>query len=366
VTFLAALLSACDKSADTAEAVPITIAITGSKEVYDYDASFFNGIRMAIDDCNQEYKDQGIIAKTVFYDDEYDYEKGLLISKKIADDPKITAVFGSHSFAILDAAAPIFEESGKILIAVNGMMDKSITDKKYKMIFRNTFGEEDMGASLASYAQKQGIDRIAICHSDTEFENYLAAAFCKEGLSSGIKILDITSQLGSEKDFEKLINRWKAINVKGVVVTRDAIKDAFSIASYIRSNAKEMVIYGDFSFDASDMLEEYSEVAEKIVIPTLVPIKKTKHLDDFELRYEKIYKEKPTWWAAHGYDSVRLIVDTAARSGTNDSKIIAEQIHASTGYEGLTGTILFDENGVLDKREPTYSIVKGGKLVSEE
>lgn len=160
----------------------LNIAVMGSKQVYDYDTSFLNGVEMAVNDFNKQYSQSGFIANYEIYDDEYDFEKGVVIAKQLSTDPEITAVIGSHSFNILDASVDFFEDSGKILIAANGMMDKSITNKKYKYIFRNTFGETEMGASMADHAAKAGADRIAVYHSDTEYENNMGMAFGKRAL----------------------------------------------------------------------------------------------------------------------------------------------------------------------------------------
>ncbi len=365
---LSVLLSACGQSqqASGQGEKKITIAVMGSQEVYAYDPSFFNGIKMAAQDCNEAYEAAGITISLAFYDDGYEYEKGLLLSSLLAGDEAVTAVFGSHSFEILDAGAPVFENAGKILLAVNGMMDRTIEGKRYGMIFRNTFGEKDMGASLALYAARRDIARIAICRSDTEFENNLALAFCSEAQKAGLSVVDITSELGVARDFNKKLEKWRTLEVDGVVISRDAIKDAFTLASYIKEGLQDAALFGDFSFDAGEMLVQYRDDTEGLVMPALVPVKSSPELSAFYERYRERYGEEPTWWAAHGYDSVRLIAQAAYESGTNDPEAIARFLHESGGYQGLTGKIAFDGEGLLTGREPTYSVVRDARLTGEE
>ncbi len=342
----------------------LSIAVMGSKQVYDYDTSFLNGIEMAINEFNQQHSGNGFSATYKIYDDEYDFEKGVVIAKKLSSDPQITAVIGSHSFNILDASVDFFEESKKILIAANGMMDKSIVSKKYKYVFRNTFGETEMGASMADHAAEIGADRIAIYHSNTEFENNMGMAFSKRALESGLKVLDDVSEIGSQKDFDNLYKRWEAIGINCVMISQESIADAFMLAERIRRKSGNIKIYGDFSFDADEMLMENKEFVEGIIIPTLVPVSQSKTLEDFNTRYKETYGSEPTWWAAHAYDSVRMVLDTAVQVDSNIPEKIAEGLHLEMGYQGIIGKITFDESGLLTNMSPVYSVVEDGRLVN--
>ena len=342
----------------------LSIAVMGSRQVYDYDPSFLNGIGMAVNDFNRQHSGGVFSATYNIYDDEYDFEKGVVIAKKLASDPKITAVIGSHSFNILDASVGFFEDSKKILIAANGMMDKSIVNKNYKYVFRNTFGEAEMGSSMADHAAKAGADRIAIYHSDTEYENNMGMAFGKRALENGLKVLDDVSEIGSQKDFDNIYKRWEAIGINCVMISQESIADAFMLAERIRKKSGTIKVYGDFSFDAEEMLMENKEYVEGIVIPTLVPISQSKALEDFNSRYKEIYGSEPTWWAAHAYDTARMVLDTAVLADSNSPEKIAEGLHSKTGYQGITGKITFDESGLLTNISPAYSIVEDGRLVS--
>lgn len=339
----------------------INIAVTGSLEVYNYDESFLKGVEMAIEDTNNEYNSIGYKINSEFFDDDYDFEKGQIITNKIAENSEITAVLGSHSFAITEAAAPIFDESNKIMIAVNSMMDKSIMGKDYINIFRNTYGEKDMAESLAEYAYNNGNKKIAVCHSNTEFENNLINAFAIKAETLGLSVLDYTTEIGSERDFMETYDVWRALDIDAVLISRDAIIDAFTLAKHIRKCDANMDIYGDFSFDVDDKLKEYKEYVEGIVLPTLATINYSEKVKLFDERYKEKYDKEPTWWAIHGYDSVRMIVDTSVKINSNDPTLISEEIHKN-GYEGVNDQVDFNTDGVIENEKSTYMIVENGVL----
>jgi len=341
----------------------IGFAVMGSKEVYDYDSSFLNGVQMAVEECNAVYGDEGFVVDCEFFDDGYNFEQGLIISDTIANDPQYTAVLGSHSFSILDATVSLFEENNKILIAVNSMMDKSIVGKGYQNIFRNTAGEADFAKSLAVYAEKHGLKRMAVMYSETEFEMNVVKNFSREAQSLGIPVLSYVTEVGLERSFQQTADTWTALGIDGVFICRDAINDAFTLAKYVRSASDSIRILGDFSFDASDKLTEYEQYIQGIVIPVLVPVTQSEKLANFERRYIDKYNEKPTWWAAHGYDTVRLVVDCAVELGTADPSKIARRIHELSEYNATTGGITFRDDGAFVSDALAYSEIIGNRLV---
>ena len=61
---------------------------------------------------------------------------------------------------------------------------------------------------------------------------------------------------------------------------------------------------------------------------------------EFFQNYQKIYKDEPTYMAAYGYDTGRLIVKAWIQSG----KVTPETIIAQTPYDGVTGHLVMDPN----------------------
>ena len=58
----------------------------------------------------------------------------------------------------------------------------------------------------------------------------------------------------------------------------------------------------------------------------------------FVQNYRENYGDEPTYMAAYGYDTGRLIVKAWAKSG----KVTPETIIAQTPYDGVTGHLVMD------------------------
>ena len=64
------------------------------------------------------------------------------------------------------------------------------------------------------------------------------------------------------------------------------------------------------------------------------------YVDDYRARFGT----DPGTWGTFTYDSVKLLFDAVRRAGSWDSAEVRDELAATEGYEGLTGTITIDES----------------------
>lgn len=83
--------------------------------------------------------------------------------------------------------------------------------------------------------------------------------------------------------------------------------------------------------------------------------------DEFQESYVQEHGEEPGIGSAYGYDALTLLVQTYAE---NDMEWV-ENIEDTTAFQGVSGEINFDENGV---RIPSYSItaIENGEIQTAE
>lgn len=351
------LLSGCVKNTIQG-AKEIQFAVMGDKALYDYDESLLNGVRMAIDDCNELYGQKGFHVSMELYDDEGIYEKGIIIAHSIVEDEGITAVLGSQNYNIINSAAEIFENAEKIFITPDGANDETLNEG-YSFIFRNTHSSNDMGISLAQYAINNGFHKLAVCIKGPEYIEEFIRSFYRESQNSDLRIVDYYTKTNTGDEFEEVFERWELLGVDCVVIIHDSMPDAFNLLRATRSKAPSMMILGDTNFDFKEKLEEYGEFSDNIVITELLSMEHGEKQKLFESRYVEHYEAKPDDYALQGYESIKMIVDTAVSIDTNDSALIAQELHKS-GYDGIAGTICFDEKGNLLSRLPKILISKDG------
>ena len=338
----------------------IKIAVMDTEVVFVADDSYINGITMAIEDLNALYGDQGYTISYEFYEDGSVFQQGMEALNAIRADPAITAVVGTSSLNILDVAADVLNSDGKLLITYYSAPD-SLFENGYTMVFRNCYGENDLGSAIAAYAvSRDDMDRVAVYHSDTDYERAMAQAFLRGVAGTDVTVVDVATTTPLKAELEAMLDRWETLEVDTVFVSQYLAEDAFDILRMVRGRNPEIHILGDFSFDYTDYLLADAAVSDDIYIATPVPLEPSVEVEDFYQRYREKYGAEPTQWAVQLYDSIRMIVDTAVRIGSTDSVDIAQALHGEQGYNGVGGTIAFDQEGRLIGRQPRIMVSEDG------
>lgn len=343
-----------------ADGKKIKIAVMDTSAVFDSDNSYENGIAMAIEDLNTLYGEQGYEINYSFYDDGAYFQQGMKVINEIVSDPEITAVVGTSSLNLLDVSAAEMEAAGKLLITYYSAPD-SLFENGYTHVFRNCFGERDLGGAIAAYAAgRRDVRRVAVYHSDTEYERGLVRAFLRETQGTGVEVVDVVTTTVLEAKLEAAVERWKNLGVDTVLVSQYLAEDSFDILRRVREMNPEMNILGDFSFDYTDDLLANGDISDEIYIAGPLALDESREMEDFYLRYEQRYGSRPTQWAVQLYDSIRMVADTAVRIGSTDSTAIAQALRDEGGYTGVGGTIAFDGKGKLTGRTPRIMVSEDG------
>ena len=343
-----------------AESKTIKIAVMDSTVVFDSDNSYENGITMAIEDLNTLYGEQGYEISYEFYNDGAIFQQGMDAINKIASDPEITAVVGTSSLNLLDVSADVLDGAGKLLITYYSSSD-SLFENGYTHVFRNCYGESDLGGAIAAYAAaRRDVRRVAVYHSDTEYERGLVRAFLRGSRGSGVEVVDIVTTTPLEAELDAALERWEELDVDTVLVSQYLAEDSFEILRKARTMNPDMNILGDFSFDYTDDLLANGDVSDDIYIAGPLAVDENPELEKFYQRYEQRYGSTPTQWAVQLYDSIRMVADTAVRIGSTDPTVIAQALREQGGYVGVGGTLAFDGKGRLTGRTPRIMVSRDG------
>lgn len=348
-------------SKETAEETQTkTIAVLGWDEYLQGNEPFINGMEMALEDSKEE-----INLNWEYYNDEGDYEQGVLMAQQLAEDEHIAAVLTFQDFEVIDAEAHYFDEEEKPLIIVQGCYEKTL-EQGLQYVFSPYVSSKDMGAAMARYCAEQGYERVACSHTDTIFELDEMKGFCKEAESKGISVVDMQIGPDTLNSLESAYKKWKNLGIRALYICRytetEEQKDwIFKMIEYIKKRDPEFLIMGDYSLDGAEYLKKYGKNMENVAYPNPYSIQKSDKAEKFAERYREKYPEETgvADGAYQGYDIAKMIAEALVDQGQNTATAgqrIRDFFKKKEGYQGVSGTLTYSEAGKLSSQIEYYRV----------
>jgi ABC-type branched-subunit amino acid transport system substrate-binding protein len=327
----------------TSEKTGLHVVILDSEEYYYSDAGIEQGINMAL----QTIKEDSDISITVdLQDDGGDYVNGISMAKSLAKDDSVDMVISFQNFESIGAEIPFFEEAKKPFIVTMGCYDE-VAENGYQYFVADFLSGKTIGARIGEYIRSKGLQKIALCHSDTTFEKDEI-----KGLQSVINDLSDSrvyySQTGpyNDTDLAQLLNQCEKMDADTVIANFYSQNDSAWLLSQLKQKAPGLTLIGDYALDSSEILEEYGENLEGVVIVPAYPYEESDTLEKFVRDYKKSTGQTFTTAAVQYYDLFCMIASCCEDKIPTGTEIM-ETLKSDAGYQGVAGLIRFDQNGCL-------------------
>ncbi|WP_276862013.1 ABC transporter substrate-binding protein [Anaerococcus tetradius] len=363
VAMMVAVFTACGAKAneggqkDSEIKLGSTFPLTG--QYSNYGISTVNGIKMAIDEINEN---GGIKGKKIVLDsmdDKGELTDSVTSYNKLVESG-VSAVIGTNTSAPSNAIAEASQKDGIPVITPTGT-EESITASKDN-VFRTCFTNPYQGNLLAIFAKDKLKAKTAaiMTNSSSDYSTGIADAFEKKAKELGIEIVAKESYGENDTDFKAQLTSIskKQPDVlllpeyyeKLALITPQA-RDAGIKASFIGGDGWDGIIK---TMDKSSMgVIENSYFTNHFSIEDTSP-----KVSDFVKKYKEKYKEDPTAFSALGFDTVYMIKEAfeKAKSDSNEDRIKAIK---DLDFDGITGKFKFDENNNPQKAASIMKIEKG-------
>lgn len=332
--FAAVLLYGCSGEE---ESKTIKIAVTGSPSVY---SEYFEmGIKKAYEIVCNQYKDSGYDIQLEFYDDKGNYEKGNEITAELVNDKELTAIIASSSPDICDSQIYQTDKAGKILICPHWTYDDTLEEANYKRVFSLNYSNKDTGLVMRRMAEFSPAKKWALCCSDNPISRDEASSFYRNESTEDINVVDSVRINTMISDFDRTVERWKLLGVEGVVLI-PSDDEGFELLYKLKEEMPELYVVSDSRLDDSKALFEHLDAFNNVYIVSQFNSNIAPGSDPGLPEYEV-----QDTWEIHGYNALRMIVDTAVKNNTSSCDRIAEILHEK-GYSGEYQQFMFQDNGM--------------------
>ena len=272
-------------------------------------------------------------------DDNNDPALAQQIATVIVRDPRFLAVVGHGTSATSIAAAPIYRQGQKVMIAPTSTSTElaQVQPGSPTFIFRTIPSDQFTGTALARYLLTQNRRQLSVFfNSQSSYSRSLKEAFATTLTLEGGQILQ-------EIDLSQGDPPPTHPNSQGLVLLTDA--QTFDRAIQVaRLNNGRLPLFGGDALYRIDTLQQGQAAVNGLILP--VPWHPQKSGDpQFPRAAQQLWGGDVNWRTALAYDATQAIT-TALRSGFTDSVALATALVAPDfGFAGVTGQVRFTPSG---------------------
>jgi branched-chain amino acid transport system substrate-binding protein len=312
--------------------------------------SIRNSAELAIEQLSGPLNDAGFTVEFVPFDDQATPDVGVANSQNIVNDPAILAVIGHLNSGVALPSSEVYNDNDLVMVSPANT-NVNITDRGYPTVNRICGRDDTQGAAGAQFAASlEDVESVYVVHDTTAYGLGVAEFFRDEAESQGLTILGFE---GTEEaaNFDSIIQPILALE-PDLVYFGGIYSQTGIFISQARAAGYTGIYMGPDGFDSS----EFAELAGDAGIGTYytsvaAPVTVYEAAAQFAEDYEEAFGEGPQPFGAQAYDSTGIVLQALAvaieaNNGEMPTRAqVAEAVRATEGYEGLTGTITFDDNG---------------------
>lgn len=350
------------KAADSKE--PIKIGFLGAKtgDVAIYGLNTLKGLNMAIEELNKE----GVLGRQVELveeDNAGQKDQAINITNKLISQDKVVAIIGDPTTGITRVAGQIANSKKTVIMSAGATGTNVVEIGPY--VFRDTLLDSIAAPATMKYViQEKGWKNVALITSkNNDYSVSLSKIFSDAIKANGGNIVIEEFIQDKDTDFSGQITKIKAAN-PDVIVFSGYYTEGALIMKKAREVGIQAVMVGGDGLQGDDLMKIGGAAVEgSISYAGFSPEQPTPNTEKFINAFKAKYNnELPDLFAAQGYDALMIIAKAIKDANSADPEVFKDTLAKTKDYDGVSGTITFQENREPVK-SPVYLLgVKDGKF----
>jgi len=331
-----------------------------------------NGAQLAVKELNAHGGIGERELQLVLYDGKTDPRAIADCARRLTDTDRVCAIIGFSDTDMVLAAAPIAAEAGTVFIT-SGATSPKLPGEVPEYLFLACFGDNVQAAAGADYAYEYRGLKTAylLVDEDMEYTRLLAAYFKARYTELGGAILLEDSFTGGRANFSAQIAALKGLNpAPELLYIASGPDEIGTIVKQFRDAGITQPIFGGDAYDTPELVRIAGAETSEVYFTTHALLDEdtgTERARAFIAAYRTEYGVEPeNAFAALGYDTVMLLADAIDRAGSDDSEAILQALQATKDWEGVTGSISYEQGSRIPTKGVTIvSVVNGTFTYSE-
>jgi len=324
-----------------------------------------NAARMAVDELNAKgfaINGQKVTLQLISEDDGADPKQGTAVAQKLVD-ARVNGVIGHLNSGTTVPASKIYNDAGIVQISP-ATTAPQYTAQRFPGAFRVVASDVKLGSVLGKYATDTlKVKTIAIIDDRTTYGQGVADQFAKGVKAPGVRVVGREFTSATATDYTAILTSIKA--KKPDLIFFGGMD---SVAGPMLKQVKALGIEARFMggdgmcTDALGRLAGPGLGEGKVICAEAGGVKgaQEKTMEDFRARYKKKFNMDVQLYAPYVYDSVMVMATAMQNAKSSDPAKYLPELK-KIKYEGVTGTIQFDDKGDIKDGALTLFTYKGGK-----
>lgn len=326
--------------------IGVTAPMTGTYA--EYGQIWKKSFDIALDEINSKDVIPGKTLKLQIEDSQSDPKQAATVAKKLADDPKIVAVIGDFSSSASLAGAPIFLSAKKVQLSPTASDPKFTQQGDY--MFSIVGSQKAEAPFLADMATKDlAAKKIAVMYINNDWGQVTKDIFEQTAKGSGATITQEQSFLDQDTDFRATLTRLQSTSPDLLFVAGFYAQVSLLQKQRTDLGWKVPVLTPSSCYSPELIKQGGSAVDGQLLAAVFFPSDPNPKVQAFAKTFKDKYNQDPNQFAALAYDSVYLLAETIAKTGTDSTKIRDGLANFVSGYVGVTGPMKFDADRLVAK-----------------
>jgi branched-chain amino acid transport system substrate-binding protein len=332
-------------------------SLTGA--IASFGQSSNNGTVLAIQEMNSAGGVLGKQIELITEDDRSTAGEPANVVRKLIHRDNVVAVLGQVASSMSLEAAPVCQSAG-IPMITPASTNPEVTEKG-DFIFRICFIDPFQGKVMAKFSKENlGAAKAAILTDVRQDYSVGLSTFFKQTFEElGGEIVAEQSFSSGDTDFKAQLTTIRAAQ-PDVIFVPAYYTEAALIALQARELGIQQPLAGGDGWDSPKLFEIGGDAVNGCYFSNhYTQEDPSEAVQTFIRKYQEAYGSVPDAMAALGYDSVYVLVDAMNRAGSTEPEALRDAIAATSGFQGVTGTITLDENRNASKPAVVLKIEDG-------
>ena len=334
-----------------------------------------HSVELAVKQANESKAIPGWTLKVDPKDDEGKPEPGKNAATALSGDDNVVGVVGTLNSSVAQNVQPVLASANIVQVSpantgpglTRGADFANAPKRAYPTYFRTCTTDDIQGPFAAQYLLSRGIKKVATIHDKKTYGQGLVEAFTKEFTAKGGTVSAATTINPDDSNFQTAITAVKGSAPQAVYYGGE-YPQAGPLSQQMKSaGLNAPLMGGDGIFDAKFIelggKSSEGDLATSVGAPTDSLEKGKTFLSAYEAAG---YKEPAAAYGAYAYDAANAIIEglkTSLKDATDAKSARQATVDAvgKVNFEGVTGTVAFDQYGDSKTRVLTVYEVKDGK-----